>query len=184
MNRNDQLHNSPKIDELLELEPLRTTAVRELRRGPENLSAIYHPHFQLTCSIFLLKPLSTSEAGSHSLNLHERLRTRIYMINWPWMVNYENGSDCHKKHNTIFSSTLSHTQLEPTTQQPSLTHPPTSNNTKHQQSEHTHDRHGYSMSPRQTSKNTFDRICFFPRSIQMFLQHVFIDQRPSPSMLK
>ena len=55
MHRNDRLHNSPKIDELLGLRPLRTAAVRELRRGPENLPAIYHPYFQLTMLDLLIK---------------------------------------------------------------------------------------------------------------------------------
>jgi len=55
MHRNDRLHNSPKIDELLGLEPLRTAAVRELRRCPENLTAIYHPYFQLTMLDLLIK---------------------------------------------------------------------------------------------------------------------------------
>jgi len=56
MHRNDRLHNSPKVDELLRLEPLRTAAVRELRRGgPENLPAIYHTYFQLTMLELLIK---------------------------------------------------------------------------------------------------------------------------------
>jgi len=55
MHRNDRLHNSPKIDELLGLEPLRTAAVRELRRGPENLPDIYHIYFQLTMLELLIK---------------------------------------------------------------------------------------------------------------------------------